>query len=724
MLFKISYRNLRRSIRDYALYFLTLTLSVALFYMFRTSTSQEAFSRLSSSIFWLMSGMTDIMKIVSRFLVAVFGFLILYANRFMVRRRRREIGMYMVLGMKPRQLAKMLVLEILLLNVLALGLGLVIGTLGSQGLSLLVMRAFLLEMSQFRFVFSAQALLATVLSYLAISLLVMLLIVIQLSRLKLIDLIRPGRRIRHPGKLYAVFSLLGFLIASVILGIAYSMIINIDLESPRIPREFSTAIILGVVGTYLLLASLTGFILQLTKIFKNIYYRRLNYFTLRQIAARMSTFWLSLATTTLLLFFTLSFLSVSFFFVRTANRILAPYSTENKYDIESWVFYDLNSRNDAPQELTRAEILTLSSSLDKEFRQQYQELIVARHGDAKYRITDSTLVRYYVLDEDKIGLNSTQGPVLTENWSSWQDLRSSDSDNFLLLSAGEARKLLQYHGLEPEWSEEETVLLGHPLISTAADVAARIDEDNLSLLYEDNNNQLKFVFDLVSANEKYWPLLGMTGRLLVIVPDATSSQLSLANPGYRVGLFREDEAATDNYRMATENLMSDLRVAANRNFAFDYDCGYARFIDSKVELESNAGVRVIFSFVGLYICLTFILITVTILALQHLSEVSDNRQRYRVLSQIGAQRKYLSLQIIIEAALYFYLPLALAIFHSIFAFRFIARLVKLVGLTGYPDSVRQTLLFAILIYSIYYILTAFSAVRLALPAIEKSKKHN
>ena len=101
----------------------------------------------------MLIGMTDIMKILSRFLVAVFGFLILYANRFMFKRRKCEIGLYLVLGMKPRQLARMLALEILFINLNALVLGLILGTFGSQGLSLLVMRAFLIDLSQFRFVF-------------------------------------------------------------------------------------------------------------------------------------------------------------------------------------------------------------------------------------------------------------------------------------------------------------------------------------------------------------------------------------------------------------------------------------------------------------------------------------------------------------------------------------------------------------------------------------------
>ena len=130
------------------------------------------------------------------------------------------------------------------------------------------------------------------------------------------------------------------------------------------------------------------------------------------------------------------------------------------------------------------------------------------------------------------------------------------------------------------------------------------------------------------------------------------------------------------------------------------------------------------SFVGLYICLTFILITATILALQHLSEISDNRIRYRILSQIGARRGYLRRQIITETVLYFYLPLVVATLHSVFAFRFFSGLIELVGLSGYLRSTTLATLVVIAVYSLYFILTVFSATQSGPTCTERRKDLN
>ncbi|MGI6090943.1 MAG: ABC transporter permease [Saccharofermentanales bacterium] len=720
MLFKLSYRNMRRSLRDYALYFLTLTLSVVLFYMFRTATSQEAFSAYSGNIVWMLIGMTDIMKILSRFLVAVFGFLILYANRFMVKRRKREIGLYLVLGMKPRQLARMLALEILFINLNALVLGLIIGTFGSQGLSLLVMHAFLIDLSQFRFVFSPQSLVAAIIAYLVISLLVLVFIAIQLSRLKLIDLIRPERRLRHPGKLRAALSVLGFIAAILILARAYSLILSLARMPLQIPHDFPKAIVLGIIGTYLLFASLTGFLLRLAQLVKPFYYRRLNYFTLRQIAARMSSFWLSLATTALLLFFTLSILSVSFFFIRESNRLLAPYSTDKKFDIEAWIEYDLSIEPDSGRILNKQEMRGLSLRLDDSYRRNYAAQIAPLQGDTRYGIVTSSLTKFYFFDEGDLGLSAAQDQVSDHIRRTWEDLKNTNGQLFLLISAGEAAKALEQQGLTPAWSDTETVLLGHPLVPAAREIAGGMRSEALKLTVKQGHLNAILDFDQVLVDDNFWPLLGMQGRLLAVVPNELIAGMELQQQGYRIALQRQPEAEADHIG-AIRNLFYDLQEDIGRDLDLPSFTGMLDYIDSKAELEANAGVKVMLSFVGLYICLTFILITATILALQHLSEISDNRIRYRILSQIGARRGYLRRQIITETALYFYLPLFVAILHSTFAFRFFSGLIELVGLSGYLRSTILATLVVIAVYSLYFILTVFSATRLALPARKDEK---
>ncbi len=97
MLFKLSFKNITKSIKDYAIYFLTLVLGVAIFYMFNSLDSQEAMLQVSESTRSIIRLMIDMLGIVSVFVAIVLGLLIVYANSFLINRRKKEFGIYMTL---------------------------------------------------------------------------------------------------------------------------------------------------------------------------------------------------------------------------------------------------------------------------------------------------------------------------------------------------------------------------------------------------------------------------------------------------------------------------------------------------------------------------------------------------------------------------------------------------------------------------------------------------
>ena len=142
MLFKLSFKNMKKSFKDYAIYFITLVLGVAIFYMFNSLDSQQAMLQVSQSQRDIITMMIRMLEFVSVFVAVILGLLIVYANNFLINRRKKEFGIYMTLGMGKRQISKIILFETILVGILSLIAGLVIGIFASQFMSVLVANLF------------------------------------------------------------------------------------------------------------------------------------------------------------------------------------------------------------------------------------------------------------------------------------------------------------------------------------------------------------------------------------------------------------------------------------------------------------------------------------------------------------------------------------------------------------------------------------------------------
>lgn len=157
MLCKLSFSNIKRSFKDYTIYFFTLVLGVAIFYVFNAIDSQTVMLDVNSSTYHIVKLMTNLLSGVSVFVSFILGFLIIYASRFLIKRRNKEFGIYMILGMSKRNISLILFLETLFIGIISLGVGLVLGVILSQLMSMLVVNVFEADMTKFVFVFSSSA---------------------------------------------------------------------------------------------------------------------------------------------------------------------------------------------------------------------------------------------------------------------------------------------------------------------------------------------------------------------------------------------------------------------------------------------------------------------------------------------------------------------------------------------------------------------------------------
>ena len=194
MFFKLAIHNVRRSLRDYAIYFLTLTFGVCLFYVFNSMDSQQAMTSLNSNQREIIQLLTSAIGYVSIFISFILGFLVVYSNRFLMKRRKKELGIYMLLGMDKGKISRILIIETLLIGIFSLGIGLAVGIFASQGLSAITAGIFEMDLSSFQFTFSLSAFYKTLLYFGIIFLIVMIFNTISISKYKLITLLQASRK--------------------------------------------------------------------------------------------------------------------------------------------------------------------------------------------------------------------------------------------------------------------------------------------------------------------------------------------------------------------------------------------------------------------------------------------------------------------------------------------------------------------------------------------------
>ena len=303
MFSKLALRNVRRSFRDYGVYLLTLTFGVCLFYTFNSLDGQGAMVFLAQNGNPIVDSIMIFMDIFSVVVAVVLACLILYANRFLLRRRKRELGTYLLLGLSQGQVSRLLFLETGLIGLISLIAGLALGVAASFGMSALTLSMFEMDLSAMLAVnFSPRAAVKTAVYFGVIFLLVMALSGVQVSKAKLIDLIHGERKneILKPRPLgVAVFQ---FVLGVACLIAAYAILLIFGMAlSIAVPFLCFPMLGLGTLGTLLIFRSLSGFVMKFVQGRPGLYFKNLNVFTLRQWISKVHTTYLAQTVVCILL---------------------------------------------------------------------------------------------------------------------------------------------------------------------------------------------------------------------------------------------------------------------------------------------------------------------------------------------------------------------------------------------------------------------------------------
>ena len=311
MLFKLSIKNITKSIKDYAIYFFALVLGVAIFYVFNAIDSQTVMLNVTSTQYEVIKLMTTILGGVSVFVSFVLGFLIIYASRFLIKRRNKEFGIYLILGMTKRKISLILFFETLIIGIISLGVGLALGVILSQLMSVLVANMFEADLTNFKFTFSSSSALKTLLYFSIMYLVVVIFNIIIINKCKLIDLLHGNKKSEKVKLKNPILCIIVFIISSVALSYAYYLVTEGFTKSPLMNslNGILIPIALGCLSTFFIFWSLSGLILKIVMHLKRYYYKGLNSFTIRQISSKINTTVFSMTVICLMLFCTICIFS-------------------------------------------------------------------------------------------------------------------------------------------------------------------------------------------------------------------------------------------------------------------------------------------------------------------------------------------------------------------------------------------------------------------------------
>lgn len=697
---KLAVRNIKRSIKDYAIYFITLVFGVAVFYAFNSIQSQSVLFDLkdeaTESIF-IMTG--QFLGIFSVFIACVLGFLIIYANRFLIRRRKHEFGIYLTLGMKPSTVSQIVLLETLLVGVVSLAIGLAVGIALSQGLSFVTAALFSIPMERYQFVFSGDACALTLICFAVIYLIVALFNTFTVGRYKLIDLLsarfkNEKLKMRNPWVSFVLF------VASVVILVAaYVLLIQNGLVMLDDPK-FLWATVLMVVGTTLFFYSLAGFAIAMLQRSKRLYYRGLATFTVRQVASKINTAFVSLSVVCVMLFFSITVFSCGMGMVEVFT---SGVETGTRYDatLTANVFWDSQGVED----------------MDPEFQEDAKRVIeLAEKNDFDIRSYLASLgVDWDSFAEKTMQIDIYQEPLLTYGQIVDTDALGLAQDRAAMVADTPVQIIgaSQFNALREATGEEPVDVGAHGyVVNNLAQSGTELSEQLAAL----EGSVTVAGVELASASDRVYsqPLdvhafSGDAAQLVVPdeIVDALRSQGAVPYMSYLDIDYGVDRTAGDAALM--EALGKALPPDENRarsSFSYQSDSWPVSMSFTANEvLAQSGGMRMLITYLALYIGFVFLITTAAVLAIQQLSEASDSLERYRLLSKLGCDRKMMGRSLLTQVLVYFLAPLGLAICHSVCAIGVMSSAlfdsigVSIAGPTG------MTVLLVVAVYGSYLLLT-------------------
>lgn len=676
MLCKLSFKNIQKSFKDYAIYFFTLILGVSIFYVFNAIESQTVLLNVTSSTRSIIELMTNMLSGVSVFVSGILGFLIIYASRFLMKRRKKEFGIYLTLGMSKQKISLILLIETIIIGILSLFIGLFLGLLLSQAMSLLVANLFEADMTEFQFIFSISACIKTLIYFGIIYIIVMIFNTLSIGKCKLIDLLHGDKLSEKIKMKNPYICCLVFLLSSITLGFAYYMVTGGITKYLETANKIFIPIFMGIVSTYGIFWSLAGILLKIVQKMKKVYYKGLNSFILRQISSKINTTVFSMSVISIMLFVTICVLSSSLSIKNsmTANlKSLVPVDIEFKKTMNLTPADVENSWN-YKSSMIMDSTIPLKETLKK----------------LDYDISDlKDIVEINIYNSKDISVKETLASVYEEAEKNFPGLKNNTSEGFISIS--DYNKIARLFSLEEfTLNEDEYIIIAD--YDSVVSLRNKALENNTSILINNKTYKPKYK---ECQNGYIYMASNHINTGIFIVPDSAIPYLTL-----------KKEIIAANYNTQNDDEKKEYEEKVLKLIDHPYINKTNLDIDTKQSIyESSVGLGALVTFIGLYLGIIFLISSAAILALKELSESSDNFQRFQMLRKLGAEEKLIKKALFTQILIFFLFPLILAIIHSIFGIMFSNTILESFGTKGLLPSILMTAIFLIFIYGGYFGIT-------------------
>lgn len=730
MLCKLAWGNVRRAGRDYLVYLLTLTLGVTVFYAFNTISMQVDIAGIDEE--GLAQVMGSMLGDLTYFLAGVMAFLMVYANNFIMKRRKKEFGLYQVLGMGRGRVATIMALETVIVSVVAFVAGIVLGVGLSQLMTFFTASLFKTQIANFHFFFSMHAFNLTLACMLVMFVLTLLLNLRAVRRTKLIELMGAERRnesikTRNPWIAIAIFA-----VGAVLVGVAYYRLLRdgfpltaTDSKLQEAMNQFGITTAMVTVGTFALFWGLSGMLIKLLQSLRGVYWRGLNMFTVRQLAAKVNTVCFSMGVIAMLLFLAITSVTCGMSIANVMNENLERY---NPVDVsQTYVYYtpdtlDYYKGYKGYVNPSEADRMVLADTTVDLYPAWHGKGKSANNNDETGKKVDIADVAGEHVQIDSYlsypfgGSNPSVTPsemckIMGEKLPKAFGGSNADTMGLFVTPASQYNKLRQMMGEEPVHIGRDQYLLTCDMGGELVDLYTKYMAGGHTLTL--GGHELKPATDKSDEDMAAIANSAMGSNPgTVVVADELLSQLNLQPysssllVNYKQGMDTT-EADESIKNTVLDNLLVDGKEPGS----------WGIFITRSEMYTQAAQMNGLISYLAIYIGFVLVVACAAILSIQQLSNVADGSRSYRVLAQIGCDDRQIRHSVMAQQAVFFLFPLAVGLAHSFVALKVIIELVSIFGNMSIGGTVGLTCAIFLAAYGGYFLVTYLMSAGMVQAAI-------
>lgn len=727
MLCKLAWGNVRRAGRDYLVYLLTLTLGVTVFYAFNTISMQVDIAGIDEE--GLAQVMGSMLGDLTYFLAGVMAFLMVYANNFIMKRRKKEFGLYQVLGMGRGRVATIMALETVIVSVVAFVAGIVLGVGLSQLMTFFTASLFKTQIANFHFFFSMHAFNLTLACMLVMFVLTLLLNLRAVRRTKLIELMGAERRnesikTRNPWIAIAIFA-----VGAVLVGVAYYRLLRdgfpltaTDSKLQEAMNQFGITTAMVTVGTFALFWGLSGMLIKLLQSLRGVYWRGLNMFTVRQLAAKVNTVCFSMGVIAMLLFLAITSVTCGMSIANVMNENLERY---NPVDVsQTYVYYtpdtlDYYKEYVNPSEADRMVLADTTVDLYPAWHGKGKSAGNNDETGKKVDIADvagehvqiDSYLSYPVGGSNPSVTPSEMCKIMGEKLPKAFGGSNADTMGLFVTPASQYNKLRQMMGEEPVHIGRDQYLLTCDMGGELVDLYTKYMAGGHTLTL--GGHTLKPATDKSDEDTAAIANSVMGSNPgTVVVADELLSQLNLQPysssllVNYKQGMDTTEADESIKYTVL-DNLLVDGKEPGS----------WGIFITRSEMYTQAAQMNGLISYLAIYIGFVLVVACAAILSIQQLSNVADGSRSYRVLAQIGCEDRQIRHSVMAQQAVFFLFPLAVGLAHSFVALKVIIELVSTFGSMSIGGTVGLTCAIFLAAYGGYFLVTYLMSTGMVRAAI-------